>query len=141
MAIHRLLEDLEIDWHRLRGPALDRDAAAASRDPGQGRRLTLENFRTGHLRSPAALEALYRQAVARGLLADSEAGFITFLSTAAYCLRVGRRPAALFVHLVKKRAFPASLTDEDRALAGLKRRLAWERERRRWLRSQSAKAE
>jgi hypothetical protein len=47
------------------------------------------------------LECLYDQAVHRGHLLDSEAGFIRFAATAAYCLRVGDNPVALFAHLVQ----------------------------------------
>lgn len=130
MALHRLFEGLEIDWQQFRGPALDRDAAGAAGGPGQGGPpLTLENFRSEHLRSPVALEGLRRQAVARGLLADSEADRIHFLATAAYCLRVGRRPAALFAHLVRRREFPASHADEERGWFAFKRHLAEERRR------------
>ena len=139
VAIHRLLENLEIDWHRLRGPALERDAIRPPRGPGQVGPLTLENFRSEHLRSSTALRALHRRAVARGLLPASEAGLIRFVATAAYCLRVGRRPAALFVHLVRRGIFPASLSDEDRALSALRRERAREREACSWLRPRTGK--
>lgn len=62
------------------------------------------------------LECLDEQAVHRGHLRDSEAGFIRFASTAAYCLRVGDKPAALFAYLVRAGEYPAMLQDEVRAM-------------------------
>ncbi len=47
-----------------------------------------------------------------------------FLSTAAYCRRVGNDPAALFAHLIKNDRYPATLVDEDWAVAALKEEVA-----------------
>lgn len=83
--------------------------------------------------SVASLTVLYRQAVSRRLLADSEAALIAFHSTAAMCLRVGRRPAALFAYLAKRGEFPATLADEDLACQKLKREATTQRQKYPWL--------
>jgi hypothetical protein len=117
----RLFQDLELDWRRLSGPPVPSPVSE-----GQG--LTLARFRTPHLRSIPALRTLYAEAVSGRLLPESEASFIAFIATAAYCLRVGNRPAALFVHLLRARVLSApTLKDEDRACAALRRHLARER--------------
>lgn len=134
VAIYKLSELLgryEIDFERLSGPVTDRGENPSAIDREQGRvRLSLETFGNRHLRSIASLRELYRLAVVRGFVADSEGGFHGFLSTAAFCLRKGMRPVALMVHLLKTGEFPASLVDEDRADSALRRERARERERR-----------
>lgn len=124
---------MEVDFERLKGPAVERAGRPSPVDSGQGAPVTLESFRAEHLGSVASLRALYRQAVSRGLVAESEGSLIAFCSTAALCLRVGRRPAALFVYLVKRGKFPATLADEDRACLALKRELAEGRNNPAWL--------
>ena len=127
----RLFANLEIDWERLRLPALD---SCENPLAGQGLALSLATFREEHLRSLPALRVLYCQAVARGVLTDSEANFIAFLSTAAHCLRVGVRPAALFAFCLRERRFDmTSLVDEDQACQALKRALAEELSQAGWL--------
>jgi hypothetical protein len=61
------------------------------------------------------------------------AGFLGFVATAFYCLRVGDRPAALLAHLVKSGDYPATLEDEDRAVAAFRRAREAEPQARRWL--------
>lgn len=133
MGLARLFDNLVIDWEELRGPraAGGHHARRPARAPLPDR--PIESLRAEELGAADVLRGAYRTSVARGLLADSEAGFLAFLSTAAYCERVGERPAALFLHLVRAGRFPATLEDEDRAVAALKRLLAAEGEARRWL--------
>jgi hypothetical protein len=133
MGLERLFDKLVIDWEEFRGPraVADSHARGPSRPPLPAR--TIETLRADELGDADVLRGAYRTAVARGLLADSEANFLAFLSTAAYCERVGVRPAALFLHLVRAGRFPATLEDEDRAVAALKRALSAERGACRWL--------
>ena len=128
--MERLFANLVIDWQRLSGPK-----AAALAESSHNREYVppLEALCSDDLRSAAVLRSAYRGGVARGILADSEAAFLAFLSTAAYCTRVGRSPAALFVHLVKHGRLLASLKDEDTADRAMKQLLATEREAGRWL--------
>jgi hypothetical protein len=72
---------------------------------------------------------LYRDVVARPLVARSQWSLLSFFSTAAYCLRVGKKPDALFKYLIHSGDFPATLEDEDRTIAALKPHLARERRR------------
>ena len=131
MAVRPLFENLEIDWEALTGPAVDR--GPAPRPDAIGPSPSLNHIRDDDLRSVSSLRCLHGQAVARGLLADSEARFIGFFATAFYCLRVGDRPAALFAHLVRSGDYPAALEDEDRALSALRQARAAETAARRWL--------
>jgi hypothetical protein len=101
---------------------------------GRGGRPTLRTCRAEHLRSISALRSLFGDATALGYLTRSEGGLIDFISTAEYCLRVGDRPAALFVALLRRREFhAASQKDEDRACANLKRFLFERPKTSRWL--------
>lgn len=111
----KLFETLEIDWAKLTAPCPP--VPPSSPAEGQG---TLCSMTADGLRSVEVLLAIHRDAVSRGYLADSEAGLLNFLSTAACCLRRGRNPAALFRYLVERSEFPASLEDEDRAHLALK---------------------
>ncbi len=133
MEIQRLFDRIEIDFERLKGPFVERDESRSADGSGPGARLSLENARTEHLCSGGSLRYLYRQAVTRGLVADSEGGLIAFCSTAAFCVRVGRRPAALFVYLIKRGLSPATLADEDQACSVLKRHIAAQRKNLAWL--------
>lgn len=129
MTVHRLFDSVQINWETLTGPKPgnstpdDRIRSGAS----------LHRIRDDDLRSVAALECLYDQAVHRGHLRDSEAGFIRFASTAAYCIRVGDDPAALFAYLVRAGEYPATLEDEDRAMALIRGERADARMAHRWL--------
>jgi hypothetical protein len=90
-------------------------------------------YRAEHLRTIPALRTLFRDTTALGYLTRSEGGFIDFISTAEYRMKVGERPAALFAALVRRRVFDAaSQKDEDRACANLKRFLFERRETSRW---------
>lgn len=132
MGIQKLFDTVEIDWERLKGPTRNLGNNGSPGD-GAGGSLSLESFRKEHLHSVPSLRALYREAVSRGLVADSEGGLIAFCSTAALCLRVGDRPAALFVYLMKRGEFPATLADEDRACSALKQHAAAQRKKLAWL--------
>lgn len=132
VGIQKLFDTVEIDWERLQGPARD-PGNHGSPGEGVGGSVSLKSFREEDLHSVPSLRALYREAVSRGLVADSEGGLIAFCSTAALCLRVGDRPAALFVHLMKRGEFLATLADEDRACSALKQDAAVQRKKLAWL--------
>ena len=124
VAVHRLFENIEIDWQRLSEPNQDEREVRPAQEGGPGTRLSLANFRDEHLRSLAALRRLYGLAAERGLIRDSEASFFRFLATVASCLRAGERPAALLKYLLERREFPATLEDEDRAMEPVRRERA-----------------
>lgn len=127
MEIKRLFANMEIDWQRLNGPKVAREVQSPAPEP------SLRSIQMRDLSSIQALRTLYDQAVSRGLLTDSEANFVSFISTAAYCRRVGENPAALFVYLVNKGELTSALQDEDRAIRELKE---WRRstsEKKEWL--------
>lgn len=128
MVVRRLFENVEIDWDALTGPRWD-----ASADPHPGPTPSLGDIRDSDLSSLAELRILHHQAIQLGILPDSEAAFIGFLATAAYCLRVGDRPCALFAHCVRSGRYPATLEDEDRAMEQLKRDRASELGASGWL--------
>ena len=117
--MQRLFENLRINWDAL---ALPRSATEdCSRDDPSCRDFaSLRDIREADLASVASLDVLYRQAVVRGILADSEANHLGFLATAAYCRRVGDEPPALFAHLIRNRRYPATLMDEDWAVSALR---------------------
>lgn len=118
--VTRLLENLEIDWRHFRGPELNRDGEVSESDGGQGGP-NLKDFDSDDLGSVASLLAIHRDAVARGLVPNSENGLLGFLSTAQSCLRRGRNPATLFRWLIEARIWnEASLEDEDVAHEALK---------------------
>lgn len=132
MAIHRLFGSVQINWEALTGPKLD---AEGFREPPEQRvdsHASLRRIRDGDLHSLPALRQLCHQAVTRGLLLDSEGGFIGFLATAAFCLRVADDPAALFAYCVRTGSYPATLRDEDRATTALKAERAADASARRW---------
>lgn len=133
MTVHRLIDSVEINWEALTGPT--RDAGTRREPPEQcvDGHASLHRIRGEDLACLPALRQLHAQAVTRGLLLDSEAGFIGFLATAAYCLRVADDPAALFAHCVRSTSYPATLQDEDRAIQALKRERVTEANARRWL--------
>jgi len=133
VAIHRLFESLEIKWKELKGPSRTHEESSGPARPIGDGAPSLARVRESDLRCVSSLELLYDQAVHRGHLRDSEAGFIRFASTAAYCLRVGDDPAALFAYLVRAGEYPATLEDEDRALASIKEARSAARKARRWL--------
>ncbi|MBI1213748.1 MAG: hypothetical protein GC190_19995 [Alphaproteobacteria bacterium] len=114
MEIKRLFANMEIDWQRLNGPRIVREVQSPTPEP------SLRNIQPKDLSSIPALRTLYDQAVRYGLFTDSEANFVSFISTAAYCRRVGENPAALFVYLVNKAELTSALQDEDRAIRELK---------------------
>lgn len=121
MGPRRLFDDIEPDWERLCGPGCPgpSEAPEASEQPDG---LSLLSFTPEHLGSVPSLLALHRDAVARGLLPDSEDGLLGFLATAEGCLRRGRNPAALFRWLIEAGRFDrAAFQDEDVAHAAFKR--------------------
>lgn len=132
VGIQKLFDTVVIDWERLQGPTIEPQNHGPPGD-GAGGSVSLESFREEDLHSVPSLRALYREAVSRGLVADSEGGLIAFCSTASLCLRVGDRPAALFVYLMKRGEFPATLADEDRACSALKQHAAARRKKLAWL--------
>jgi hypothetical protein len=138
VAVHRLFENIEVDWRALSEPGQGEIQPASERR--QGPQLSLATFNDEHLRSLSCVRALYRRAVARGIVGASEADSLKFLATVAYSLRAGRRPALLFRHLLRSHHFPATLEDEDRAVAALKRERAREQGRRHWLRLKPAES-
>lgn len=133
MAVHRLFDSVQINWEALTGPRLDADARREPPEQWADSHASIHHIRDGDLHSLPSLRQLYHQAVTRHLLPDSEAGFIGFLATAAYCLRVADDPPALFAHCVKTGSYPATLQDEDRATKALKAERAADASARRWL--------
>lgn len=131
MAVRQLFENMQINWEALVAPGVG--SGPESRPDAMGPSPSLSDLRDDDLRSVPSLRVLYGQAIARGLLVDSEAGYFGFLATAFYCLRVGDRPAALFAYLVRTGESPAALEDEDRATAALREAWAAESQVRRWL--------
>lgn len=124
----RLFDNLEIDWGRLQGPAIEREAAknAANRDgAGEGDlpEPTLRDVRMEDLRDTRRLLALYDQAVKSGLIRDSEHMRIEFMSLAEHALAEGTtNPCGLFVYLVRNKRFDAiTLRDEDGSVEQLRR--------------------
>jgi hypothetical protein len=122
----RLFDNLEIDWGRLQGPAIEREAAknAANRDEAGERDLpepTLRDVRMEDLRDTRRLLVLYDRAVEAGIVKDSEHMRNEFMSLAEHALAEGTtNPCGLFVYLVKNRRFDAiTLRDEDRMRVNL----------------------
>ena len=126
--VRQLFDNLEIDWGRLTGPAIGREAARDAADhvragegglPGP----TLRHVRMEDLRDTQRLLLLYDQAVKAGIVRDSEHMRIEFVSLAEHALDRGKsNPCGLFVHLLRGGRFDAiTLRDEDRAQYRLKR--------------------
>lgn len=121
--ISRLLENLEIDWQHLCGPATNRDGEL-SKSSGEDVGPTLQSFTSEDLGSVASLLVLHRESVARGLVPNSEHALLAFLATAQSCLRRGRNSAAFFRWLIEAGLWnEATLEDEDIAHAAFKRYL------------------
>lgn len=118
--MQRLFENIEINWDALALPGRTSEEGRLAPESCAGLAPSLRGVRAEDLASVASLEVLYGQAVAQGILADSEANFLGFLSTAAYCRRVGDDPPALFAHFIRNRHYPATLEDEDRAISAVK---------------------
>lgn len=76
----------------------------------------LRDVQPHDLRDPEAVRELHRQAVARGLACDSEAGQLDFFAMAARASSRGHRPGALLLWLLqeRKREF-ITAADEERA--------------------------
>jgi len=131
VAVLQLFENVQIDWEALVAPGVG--DGPDPRSDAMGPSPSLSDIREDDLRSVPSLRGLHGQAIARGLLVDSEARYFGFLATAFYCLRVGDRPAALFAYLLRTGESPAALEDEDRATAALREARAAESQLRRWL--------
>lgn len=125
--VRQLFDNLEIDWGRLSGPAVARDAAkdAANRDGAGECNLpepTLRYVRMEDLKDTMRLLVLYDQAVKAGLIRDSEHMRLAFVALAEHALDRGTtNPCGLFAYLLKNGRFDAiTVRDEDRAVARLK---------------------
>lgn len=125
--VRQLFDNLEIDWGRLSGPAIGREAAknAADREgTGEGKlpEPTLRDVRMEDLRDTNRLLVLYDRAVETGLIDDSEQMSLAFVALAEHALDRGTtNPCGLFAYLLKNERFDAiTLRDEDRAVARLK---------------------
>ncbi|WP_169981121.1 hypothetical protein [Tautonia rosea] len=125
--VRQLFDNLEIDWGRLKGPAIARDAAkdAENCDEAGEESLpepTLRDIRMEDLRNTKRLLVLYDQAVKTGLIDDSEQMRLAFASLVEHALDWGTtNPCGLFVYLLKNGRFDAiTLRDENRAAARLK---------------------
>jgi len=128
----RLFDNLEIDWERLQGPAIERETAKNAANLGVSGECdlpepTLRDVRMEDLRDTRRLLVLYDRAVEAGLVRDSEHMRIEFVSLAEHALAEGTtNPCGLFVYLVKNRRFDAiTLRDEDRARLMLKMFERW----------------
>lgn len=120
MGSRLLFDNFEIDWERLSGPELARETSQSEPENPP----TLPTLKAEHLTSVSALLSLHRDAVARGLVPESEHALLGFLSTAQSCLRRGQNPAAMFRWLIKRGLWnEATLGDEDLAHAARKRYL------------------
>lgn len=127
LVVRQLFDNLEIDWGRLSGPAVARDAAknAADREgEGEGKlpEPTLRHMRMEDLRDTRRLLLLYDQAVRIALIDDSEHMQIAFVALAEHALERGTtNPCGLFAYLLRNGHFDAiTLRGEDRAIARLK---------------------
>ena len=79
------------------------------------------NIEARHLRDDASLVVLYYQAVADGLIGDSEAGRLDFFALAERASSRGRNPGGLFRWLLVHKRFDfITLADEDAALQRLR---------------------
>lgn len=93
----------------------------ARRSRGRGKKNSqLRHIETADLEDIARLLAVYGDAVAKGLVADSEDGRILFVANAEYARRCGECPPALFATRINMGwRFPPTIGDEERARARL----------------------
>lgn len=123
----QLFDNLEIDWQRLSGPAIEREPAknaVKSTGAGEGElpEPTLRYVRLEDLQDTKRLLVLYDQAVESGLIKGSEHMRREFVSLAEHALAEGTvNPCGLFVYLLRNDRFDAiTLRDEDRAVTRLR---------------------
>lgn len=95
------------------GPAGSRMRGKRGRPPSSP---ALRDVRDDDLRNTARLLLLFEEAAKRRLLAGTGSGRLMFVAAAEHALAQGRRPTALFAHLVRRGLWHfATQRDEDRA--------------------------